>query len=168
MRFNLTPLAVAALFLGATTLSGCDLFDENGDPIMPGRSKWKKSETGAGFLVHLYYDVDAVQVRSESMSELEKLRQMLRENPDLSVEIASHTDARGSAEYNKQLSQRRAQAVVDWLVQNGVPRSRLAAQGYGESQPVNHCKDDYPCSEEEYKLNRRTEFRVVGSGQAKR
>jgi outer membrane protein OmpA-like peptidoglycan-associated protein len=158
--------AVDADLPNGLRLRGGILFDDNGDPIMPGRSKWKKSESGEGFLVHLYYDLDAVQVRSESVAELEKLRQMLRENPDLSVEIASHTDARGSAEYNKQLSQRRAQAVVDWLVANGVPRHRLAAHGYGESRPVNECKDDYPCSEAEYQLNRRTEFKVVGSAKA--
>ena len=104
------------------------------------------------------------EMRPESTPELEKLVKTLQDNPDLLVEISSHTDARGTDEYNLDLSQRRADAVVNWLVQHGIARERLTGRGYGETRPVNHCVDGVPCTEEEYQMNRRTEFRIIGSG----
>ena len=83
--------------------------------------------------------------------------------PDIKIEIGSHTDSRGSDAYNQRLSQQRAQSVVNYLVGKGIPRKRLAAKGYGESQPIapNENKDgsDNP---EGRQMNRRTEFRIVG------
>lgn len=137
------------------------LFD-HGTPSLPERSGWVKGPTGDGFLLHIYYDFDQTEVRSESMSELLKLLKTLQNNPEFQVEIASHTDARGSDAYNLQLSQRRADAVVDWLARNGISRERLSARGYGESRPVNECGNDTPCTEEEYQQNRRTEFHILG------
>mgnify|MGYP000874363547 CR=1 FL=1 len=137
------------------------LFD-NGTPSKPEKETWERGSKG--FLIHLYYDFDQASVRQESYPELEKLVKTLRENPELLVEISSHTDSRGSDEYNLDLSQRRADAVVNWLVQHGIDRARLTGRGYGETQPVNHCTNGVPCTEQEYQLNRRTEFRVTGSG----
>ena len=88
---------------------------------------------------------------------------MLNNNPDFVVEIGSHTDSRGSYHYNRGLSQRRADSVVRWLVQNGIDRNRLVAIGYGETRNVNDCKNNVPCSEKEHQLNRRTEFRILGT-----
>ena len=137
------------------------LFD-NGTPSKPEKGSWERSSLG--FLVHLYYDYDRAEMRPESTPELEKLVKTLQDNPDLLVEISSHTDARGTDEYNLDLSQRRADAVVNWLVQHGIARERLTGRGYGETRPVNHCVDGVPCTEEEYQMNRRTEFRIIGSG----
>ncbi|MCB0528734.1 MAG: OmpA family protein [Saprospiraceae bacterium] len=137
------------------------LFD-NGTPSKPQKNTWERGSQG--FLVHLYYDFDQVQVRSDSRQELDKLAQTLRENPDLQVEISSHTDSRGSDDYNLDLSQRRADAVVEWLAQHGITRDRLTGKGYGETHPVNHCTNGVHCSESEYQMNRRTEFRITGSG----
>ncbi|MDO8367597.1 MAG: OmpA family protein [Saprospiraceae bacterium] len=81
------------------------------------------------------------------------------------MEIASHTDARGSDEYNLQLSQRRAKAVVEWLVKQGVARERLSPHGYGETKLVNKCINGVQCEETQHQLNRRTEFRIIGTSE---
>lgn len=139
------------------------LFD-NGAPSQPSKSKSTWERGSDGFLVHLYYDFDQAFLRDESRPELEKLLKTLQENPEFLVEISSHTDARGPDDYNLGLSQRRAEAVVTWLTQNGIARERLTGRGYGETKPVNHCHNDVSCSEAEHQLNRRTEFRIVGTG----
>lgn len=131
-------------------------------PSNPSATEWQSAPSGAGFLIHIYYDFNQANVREESMPELQKLLRMLQENPEFKVEIASHTDARGSSDYNLLLSQRRAEAVVNWLIRQGIQRERLIARGYGETQPVNPCNDNTPCSEREHQMNRRTEFRIVG------
>ena len=115
------------------------------------------------YLLHIYYDFDQSYLRDEGKSELEKLYEKMEINPDLIVEIGSHTDSRGTYNYNRRLSQRRAEAVVRWLTNRGVDRNRLVAVGYGESRNVNDCKNNVPCSEREHQLNRRTEFRILGS-----
>ncbi|MBL7828912.1 MAG: OmpA family protein [Saprospiraceae bacterium] len=137
------------------------LFD-NGSPSRPDETRWQRGSDG--FLVNLYYDFNSAKLRPESFPELSKLFKTLKENPDLLVEIASHTDARGSDEYNLQLSQQRADAVVEWLAAKGIPKDRLSAKGYGETKLVNGCKNGVQCSEQEHQLNRRTEFRITGTG----
>lgn len=113
-------------------------------------------------LRNIYYDFDKDNLRlNESADDLEKLLGFVTDNPELTIQINSHTDARGSKAYNEDLAQRRAQSVVRWLLDRGVPKDRLKAVGYGENQPVNKCVDGVKCSEEEHQLNRRTEFQVV-------
>ena len=112
----------------------------------------------------IYYDFDKATLRlNESSEDLDKLKNFLRDNRELTIEINSHTDARGSKRYNEDLSQRRAQSVVDWLLARHVDKDRLNAKGYGENSPVNECVDGVKCSEEEHQLNRRTEFQVVNA-----
>jgi len=115
------------------------------------------------YLLHIYYDFDQSYLRDEAEPQLQSLQGMLENNPEFVVEIGSHTDSRGSNYYNRALSQRRADSVVRWLVANGIDRERLVAVGYGESQNVNNCKNQIPCSEREHQLNRRTEFRILGN-----
>ena len=146
-------------FGNGLTLRKGILFD-NGAPSQSSESGWQRS--AAGFLVHLYYDFNTTAIPAASEPEMQKLLHTLLENPELKVEIGAHTDARGSAEYNLDLSQRRADAVVDWLANHTVARERLTARGYGEMQPMNDCSDETPCTEEQHQLNRRTEFRVIG------
>ncbi len=114
------------------------------------------------YLLHIYYDFDQSYLRDEAQPEIEKLCAMLTENPDLIIEIASHTDSRGSFRYNRSLSQRRAESVVRALVECGIKEQRLVARGYGENQNINNCANRIPCSEREHQMNRRTEFRVIG------
>jgi len=114
------------------------------------------------FLLHIYYDFSQAYIREDAVPELEKLLSTLELNPDLIIEIGSHTDSRGSFSYNNRLSQRRAESIVRWLTKNGINRDRLVAKGYGENVNVNNCSNNVPCSEEEHQYNRRTEFKVIG------
>lgn len=107
-------------------------------------------------LDNIFYDFDKASLRPESAAELEKLTTLIKDNPGLDVEILSHTDNKGTDAYNQNLSQQRAQSVVDYLVRNGVGRSRLSAKGMGESKPV---ADN--ATEEGRQQNRRTTFRIV-------
>ena len=116
-----------------------------------------------GYLLHVYYDFDRAYLRDESTPELEKLCTMMKNQPDLVVEIGSHTDSRGSNSYNYRLSQRRAESVTRYLCETcGIAKERLVPRGYGETKNVNRCANKIPCSEQEHQLNRRTEFRIVG------
>jgi outer membrane protein OmpA-like peptidoglycan-associated protein len=108
-------------------------------------------------LEHIYFDVDKAILREASVAELERLVDIMRQNPSLVVEIAGHTDSDATEGYNLNLSQRRSQAVVDFLSASGIEFHRMQAQGYGESQPV--APNDSPTNKQ---LNRRTEFRVIG------
>jgi outer membrane protein OmpA-like peptidoglycan-associated protein len=114
------------------------------------------------YLLHVYYDFDQSYLRDESAPELNKLLKLLTENPSYIVELASHTDSRGSNNYNNRLSQRRAESVVRWLVDHGIQRDRLVPRGYGESMLSNNCSNNIPCKEQQHQMNRRTEFRVLG------
>lgn len=112
---------------------------------------------------NIYYDYDKATLRPESLPVLDSIRIFFTENPDLTVEIGSHTDSRGSDEYNLKLSQARAQSVVDYLVSKGIPSETLKAKGYGETSPVNKCTNGANCTEEEFQLNRRTTFRILSA-----
>lgn len=112
---------------------------------------------------NIYYDFNKWNIREDASTGLYTLLKLLEENPDLIVEVGSHTDARGSKKYNNRLSSRRAESVVRWLVDHNIPKERLTFKGYGESEPVNNCKDNVKCPEEDHQRNRRTEFRVVGT-----
>lgn len=114
-------------------------------------------------LEHIYYNFDRAEIRSDATASLSKLLTYLKENPGFIVEIGSHTDSRATTKYNERLSARRAESVVNYLVRNGIERSRLRAKGYGETQHVNGCYDNVKCDERDHQANRRTEFRVVGS-----
>jgi outer membrane protein OmpA-like peptidoglycan-associated protein len=83
------------------------------------------------------------------------------EYPKLRMEISSHTDSQSSSEFNLGLSRKRAQTAVDYLVKKGISRSRLKATGYGETRLLNRCEDGVECSDEEHKVNRRTEFKIT-------
>ncbi len=91
----------------------------------------------------------------------EKLIPILEEEKNVMVEIASHTDSRGSKEDNQVLSERRAQAVVNYLISKGINASRLVPNGYGETKLLNRCADGVSCTEREHLQNRRTEFRII-------
>ncbi|GAB3202730.1 outer membrane protein OmpA-like peptidoglycan-associated protein/tetratricopeptide (TPR) repeat protein [Pontibacter aydingkolensis] len=112
-------------------------------------------------LENIYYDLDKWDIRTDAATELDKLATVLKNNPEVKIEMSSHTDSRESVKYNNVLSERRAKAAVDYLVSQGIDRSRLTAKGYGKSRLVNGCADGVECSEEEHQLNRRTEFRII-------
>ena len=132
---------------------------------------------------NIFYDFDKAVLRDESKLALDSLVMLLKDHPNIVIEMASHTDRVGSEKYNQGLSQRRAQSVVDYLIANGIPRERLKPTGYGESRPKTVTKrihSQYPQFEEGVTLteefiktlskedqqaadqvNRRTEFQVI-------
>jgi outer membrane protein OmpA-like peptidoglycan-associated protein len=130
--------------------------------FVPSVKEYSDDPTAQAYLLHIYYDFDQANIRDESKTDLDKLLKQLQDNPSFIVEIASHTDARGSNNYNNRLSQRRAEAVVRWLLDKGIERDRLVPRGYGEGMTANQCKNRVPCTEQEHQMNRRTEFRVLG------
>lgn len=132
---------------------------------------------------NIFYDFDKATLRPESKAALDEMAQMLRDNPNVTIEMGSHTDRHGSEAYNENLSDRRAKSVVDYLISAGIPADRLKWQGYGESRPKTVTKRinrEYPqfpegtILNEEYiltldeaaqeaadQINRRTEFQVT-------
>ena len=111
----------------------------------------------------IYYDFDKYSLRDESKSELDKLHQFMEDNPLLIIQLAGHTDARSSDNYNLALSQKRAIAAYDYLIEKGTDPSLLLASAIGEKQLINDCDDEDDCEEEAHQSNRRTEFIIMGS-----
>jgi len=111
-------------------------------------------------LDNIHYDFNKWNIRPDAQPILDKVVAVLNENP-ITVELSSHTDSRGSDEYNMTLSVNRAQAAVDYIVSRGISRSRVVAKGYGETKLLNNCGNNVICSEAEHQLNRRTEVKVL-------
>lgn len=107
-------------------------------------------------LKNIYFDFNKTTLKPESFVELNKVVDFLQSNPTVEIEIAGHTDSKGTDEYNNTLSQGRSQAVVDYLVSQGIDAVRLTARGYGESKPID--TNDTP---EGQANNRRVEFTVL-------
>jgi len=109
-------------------------------------------------LLPIYFDFDRYNIRPDAAVELAKIQKAMEEYPELVIHIESHTDSRGSDTYNAELSEKRAQATLEWLVKQGISRNRLSAKGYGESRLLNNCANGVECTEEEHQLNRRSMF----------
>lgn len=109
----------------------------------------------------VYYDFDKWYIRDDAAAELNHLVSVMRQYPSLKIELGSHTDARGNDEYNRKLSQKRADAAVKYIISQGISSSRLTAKGYGETMVTNQCENGVKCSDEEHQANRRTEVRVT-------
>ncbi len=111
-------------------------------------------------LENIYYAFDKAEILPESAEELDKLVNFMQDNPQLKVELSSHTDCRGSDKYNLILSDKRAKSAVDYILSKGVDEDRIVAKGYGETRPVNQCVNGVRCTREEHQQNRRTEIRI--------
>ena len=110
----------------------------------------------------IYYALNSANLSNTAKDVInQKLWNLMQEKPGIKIEINSHTDSRNSAKYNVDLSQRRAQSVVDYLVSKGIARKRLVAKGYGESRFKDLCSAGANCTEEQHANKRRTEFRVL-------
>ena len=83
------------------------------------------------------------------------------ENSTVDVQVKSHTDSRGPASYNMKLSEKRGKSVIDYLTSKGINLSRIQAQAFGETQPVNKCVDGVACTNAEHAQNRRTETIII-------
>jgi outer membrane protein OmpA-like peptidoglycan-associated protein len=113
----------------------------------------------------IYFDLDKSDIRPDAEIELNKIIEIMNDNPSIRIELGSHTDCRGSASYNLSLSDRRAKASAAYIQKRINDPSRIFGKGYGESKLVNDCECEGKvvsnCSEEEHQANRRTEFRIV-------
>ncbi len=118
-------------------------------------------------LENIYYDLDKYDIRPDAAAGLDKLVGIMNDNPTISIELSSHTDSRADDQYNDILSQHRAEAAVNYIINHGVSSGRITAKGYGERQLVNRCANGVECSEEEHQMNRRTEFKVVSMQKAR-
>ena len=117
----------------------------------------KPIEVGQSIVLkNIFFDFDKATIRPESANELDRLIKLLTENPTLKIELGSHTDSKGSDEYNQKLSQSRSQSVVTYLIGKGIATDRLVAKGYGESVPV--ATNDTEAGRQE---NRRSEFKIL-------
>ncbi|WP_448606279.1 OmpA family protein [Paenimyroides ceti] len=109
----------------------------------------------------IYFDLDKHDIRSDAATELAKIVEVMKEYPQMKIDVRSHTDSRGSDSYNMKLSQRRAKSTADWMVAQGVDRNRITYKGYGETQLINACVNGAKCTDAEHEENRRSEFIVV-------
>ena len=108
----------------------------------------------------IYYNFDKYDIREDAKVELDKIVKVMNENPEVKIELGSHTDCRGSWKYNSRLSKKRAKSAADYIAKRITNSDRIVSKGYGESQPVSDCKCA-SCSKEEHQLNRRTEFIII-------
>ena len=108
-------------------------------------------------LENIYYDLDKFNIRVDAAVELDKLVQIMKDNPTLNIELSSHTDSRSSDSYNNSLSQKRAESAVGYMISKGIEKNRMIAKGYGETQLI--IKEAK--TEDEHQRNRRTEFTIL-------
>ncbi len=126
---------------------------------MPDASGYADStlQVGATFILeNIYFDFDKSTLLAQSYEELQRLSQILNRYPNMTIEIGGHTDGRGTTEYNQNLSENRAKAVVEYLITNGIGKSRLQYKGYGKSKPI-----DTNSTDEGRARNRRVEFVIL-------
>jgi outer membrane protein OmpA-like peptidoglycan-associated protein len=112
-------------------------------------------------LDNILYDYDKDNIRPDAEPDLQSVVDLMKKYPEMKIELSSHTDARGNDAYNEDLSQRRANSAVAWIVAKGIAADRIVAKGYGEKQLQNKCTNGVECTEEEHQLNRRTEFKIT-------
>jgi outer membrane protein OmpA-like peptidoglycan-associated protein len=111
---------------------------------------------------NIYYDNSSARLKTKAKEELDELVIVLNDNKTLLVEIGSHTDSRGDTKFNHNLSLKRAESVVEYLIDSGIVKQRMVARGYGESKLRNSCANGVKCSEIRHQKNRRTELKVIG------
>lgn len=111
-------------------------------------------------LKNIYYDYDKWELREESFPTLDELYKIMKNNPGYKIKLGSHTDCRGEADYNLELSLKRANSVVQYLVSKGISKSRLIPIGYGETKLIEDCECEN-CTEQQHQKNRRTTFEIL-------
>ncbi|MGL4631392.1 MAG: OmpA family protein [Leadbetterella sp.] len=110
---------------------------------------------------NIYFDYGKYYIRRDARVGLDKLVKLMRQYPNMKIELGSHTDSRSETDFNQTLSDNRAKSSSEYLFKRGISRSRVTFKGYGETQLVNKCADGVKCSEADHQLNRRTEFKIL-------
>jgi len=131
-----------------------EVFYEEGMPA-------KLEEKTNLILEDIFFGYNDSDIQGSAQRVLDDLVRILRENPDLAIELSAHTDSRGTVRYNERLSRNRARNMVKYLTKRGISASRLLPIGSGEGKPRNHCEDGIPCTEAEHRENRRIEMRTA-------
>ncbi|MDD2304287.1 MAG: OmpA family protein [Prolixibacteraceae bacterium] len=116
---------------------------------------------------YINYGLDQSDIKPDVAATLDRLIAMLKDFPDLEIRIESHTDSRGSDDYNMLLSKKRAKAAFDYVVSKGIDPKRLLYHGYGETRLLNKCANGVECTEEQHEVNRRSIVKVVRKGEYK-
>jgi outer membrane protein OmpA-like peptidoglycan-associated protein len=107
----------------------------------------------------IYFDYNKSKITKQGAAELDKLAYVMSQNNNIVIFVKSHTDTRGTDEYNIDLSERRAESTIKYIISKGISDKRISGKGYGESEVKVDCKDN--CTEEEHALNRRSEFMIA-------
>lgn len=163
-------------------VDGCILCFEGVGQVQPGVTDNLTDGNAAGVLLanvelepifegktldieNIYYGLGKWNITRKAREQLKKVILLMEDNPNLKLELGSHTDSRGKSSFNKALSEKRAKASVDYIVNNsGISRGRVVSKGYGEEVILNKCKDGVQCTEMEHGINRRTELKILGIG----
>jgi len=106
----------------------------------------------------IYFDYNGYKIRESSKAELDKVVDLMKNRPSMTLTVNSHTDSRGRDEFNMKLSENRAQATVNYIINHGISKERITGKGYGETRLLNRCTNGVNCSEAEHQVNRRSEF----------
>jgi outer membrane protein OmpA-like peptidoglycan-associated protein len=109
----------------------------------------------------IYFDLNKYLIRNDAALELQKIADIMKEYPQMNIDVRSHTDSQYASEYNQKLSQKRAESTRDWLINQCIAPERLKASGYGESKLINECVDGISCTEAQHQENRRSEFIII-------
>ena len=104
-------------------------------------------------LENILWDYNSAKVTAASKIELDRVVEILNDYPSMKIELSSHTDSRGTDSYNLSLSDRRAKAAGEYLIQKGIDKNRIVSKGYGETKLKNRCKNGVNCSEDEHQEN---------------
>lgn len=130
-----------------------------------GMASWEEidcSIANINNILPILYEYNSARITPDSRKVIDdNLLELMQDKPTLNIEIRSHTDSRGNADYNMSLSEQRAQSVVNYLVSKGIDRERLMSRGFGETKLLNKCADGVECTDSEHQENRRTEFRII-------
>ncbi len=160
-------------------VDGCILCFEGIGQVQPGVSDNLTEQNNAGVLLanveldryhegkviglnDIYYEFGKADITTAAKEELDNIVTFLKDNPNITVELGSHTDSRGKAAGNLKLSEKRAQVAAKYLTNmGGISSDRITAKGYGETKLLNDCDNNSDCSEEEHAKNRRTELTIL-------
>ncbi|MCX6296938.1 MAG: OmpA family protein, partial [Bacteroidetes bacterium] len=110
---------------------------------------------------NVYYNYGESKILPEAAKTLDKVINIMKNDPMLVIDLSSHTDSRSTQEFNLKLSEQRANSAVDYILKGGISKDRISGKGYGESRLINKCADGVDCTEEEHAKNRRTEFKIL-------
>jgi outer membrane protein OmpA-like peptidoglycan-associated protein len=110
---------------------------------------------------NVYFETDGETIGEFTSEQLKKVANIMKKYPEIRVSVDVHTDSKGEEEYSLNITKERADAIVNYLIEKGIAADRLEANGYGDTQLINHCAKDVKCTEAEHRANRRIEFVVM-------